>query len=250
MPKQQPASPWHVTVLTLFPEMFPGVLGHALTGKALGAQWQLHTCNIRDFATNKHQNVDDRPFGGGAGMVLRPDVVGPAIEAQEGVARWIYLSPRGRVLNQALVDELAGCPHVGLLCGRYEGVDARVIDHYRMEEVSLGDFILSGGESAAQALIEACVRTLPGVLGNPLTLEEESFSSRFGPEEAENPAPLLEYPVYTRPALWQGRSVPDPLRSGDHEAIKTWRMQQAEAITQARRPDLWEQYVQKQHNKT
>jgi tRNA (guanine37-N1)-methyltransferase len=228
---------WQATILTLFPEAFPGVLGASLPGKALkDGLWRLETLDIRSFARDKHGSVDDTPYGGGAGMVMRPDILDDAIrgaEANFGAAsRKIYLSPRGRVLDQALVKELAAETSLLLLCGRYEGVDQRVIDAQGLEEVSLGDFVLAGGEVAAMALIEACVRLLPGVLGNAATVEEESFE-----------AGLLEYPHYTRPSLWNGATVPEVLISGHHEKVRVWRQEQAEKITQTRRPDLYERYV-------
>ena len=227
---------WQATILTLFPEAFPGILGTSLPGKALkDGVWSLEALDIRSFAHDKHASVDDTPYGGGAGMVMRPDVLDAAIKGAEekfgDASRKIYLSPRGRRLDQALVKELAAEPSILLLCGRYEGVDQRVIDAQRLEEVSLGDFVLAGGEVAAMALIEACVRLLPGVLGNAATVAEESFE-----------AGLLEYPHYTKPAVWNGRGVPEILTSGHHEKIKEWRRQQAEQITQIRRPDLWKQY--------
>jgi tRNA (guanine37-N1)-methyltransferase len=226
---------WTVRALTLFPEMFPGPLGHSIAGKALAAGvWALETVDIRGFAGDKHRSVDDTPFGGGPGMVMRPDVVDAAIAAAlaDGRGPVVYLSPRGRLLTQAVVRELAERPALTLLCGRYEGVDERVLRARRVDEVSLGDFVLSGGEPAAMALIDAGVRLLPGVLGAPATLEEESFERG-----------LLEYPHYTRPAEWQGASVPEVLLSGHHERIRAWRLAQAEATTQARRPDLWTRYV-------
>lgn len=228
---------WRVTVLTLFPEAFPGLLGVSLPGKALkDGLWSLDAVDIRSFAQDKHATVDDTPYGGGAGMVMRADVIDAAIAgagARFGKpARKIYLSPRGRVLDQSLVKELAAEPSVLLLCGRYEGVDQRVIDAQGLEEVSLGDFVLAGGEAAAMALIEACVRLLPGVLGNEATLGEESFE-----------AGLLEYPHYTRPATWNGQGVPEVLLSGHHEKINEWRREQAEKITQRRRPDLYQRYI-------
>lgn len=227
---------WQAQVLTLFPDMFPGVLGASLAGKALkDGLWRLETLDIRDFAGNKHASVDDTPYGGGAGMVMRPDVVDAAIRGAEAkfgkAARKIYLSPRGRVLKQGLVKELAASPSLLLLCGRYEGVDQRVIEAQGLEEISLGDFILGGGEVAAMALIEACVRLLPGVMGNAATVDEESFE-----------AGLLEYPHYTRPAAWQGMNVPEVLVSGHHEKVRAWRQAQAEEVTRERRPDLYEQY--------
>jgi tRNA (guanine37-N1)-methyltransferase len=233
------AKPWTARILTLFPEMFPGPLGHSLAGKALAARlWALETVDIRVFARDKHRSVDDTPFGGGPGMVMRPDVVDAAIGSvvDAGGAgpggRVLYLSPRGRLLDQALVRELAGGAGVNLLCGRYEGLDERVIEARGLEEVSLGDFVLSGGEPAAIALIDGCVRLLPGVLGAEATLEEESFERG-----------LLEYPHYTRPAVWQGRTVPEVLLSGHHERIRAWRLERAEEITRARRPDLWSRYA-------
>ena len=228
---------WQVTILTLFPELFPGVLGASLPGKALkDGLWRLETLDIRSFARDKHASVDDTPYGGGAGMVMRPDVLNDAIagaEAKFGTAsRKIYLSPRGRVLDQKLVGELAAEKSLLLVCGRYEGVDQRVIDAQGLEEVSLGDFVLAGGEIAAMALVEACVRLLPGVLGNAATVEEESFNEG-----------LLEYPHYTRPAIWKGAEVPEVLISGHHEKVRVWRQEQAEKITQSRRPDLYERYI-------
>jgi tRNA (guanine37-N1)-methyltransferase len=198
----------------------------------------LETVDIRGFARDKHRSVDDTPFGGGPGMVMRPDVVDAAVGSivdaggAEPGGRVLYLSPRGRLIDQALVRELASGAGVNLLCGRYEGLDERVIEARGLEEVSLGDFVLSGGEPAAIALIDACVRLLPGVLGAEATLEEESFERG-----------LLEYPHYTRPAVWQGRSVPEVLISGHHERIRAWRLERAEEITRARRPDLWSRYA-------
>ncbi len=228
---------WRAAVLTLFPEMFPGPLARSLAGKALEAGlWDLETVDIRAFARDKHRTVDDAPFGGGSGMVMRADVVDAALAAASGAGGAdrpaIYLSPRGRLLDQAVVRELASGPGVLLLCGRYEGVDERVLERRRIDEVSLGDFVLSGGEPAAIALIDAAVRLLPGVVGAPAALEEESFEQG-----------LLEYPHYTRPAEWQGLRVPEALLSGHHERIRDWRRQAAEAVTRARRPDLWARYV-------
>ena len=234
-----PDRAWTVRVLTLFPEMFPGPLGLSLAGQALAAKiWALETVDIRSFARDKHRSVDDTPFGGGPGMVMRPDVIDAAIATALAEERGpvVYLSPRGRLLTQAVVRELADRPALTLLCGRYEGVDERVLEARAVEEISLGDFVLSGGEPAAIALIDAVVRLLPGVLGAPATLEEESFERG-----------LLEYPHYTRPADWQGRGVPEVLLSGHHERIKAWRLAQAEAITRARRPDLWARYLAR-HN--
>ncbi len=224
---------WTARILTLFPEMFPGPLGLSLAGKALEQKlWSLQTVDIRDFAADRHGTVDDSPFGGGPGMVMRPDVVDRALASVEDQAGpVIYLTPRGRPLDQRTVQEFARQPGLTILCGRYEGVDERVIEARAMVEVSLGDFVLSGGEPAAVALIDACVRLLPGVMGDAVSLAEESFESG-----------LLEYPHYTRPADWQGRCVPEVLVSGHHEKIRAWRRAQAERITQERRPDLWSRH--------
>jgi tRNA (guanine37-N1)-methyltransferase len=224
---------WLATVLTIFPEMFPGPLGVSLAGKAAAEGiWRLETVDIRGFARDKHRSVDDGPFGGGPGMVMRPDVVDAAIEGAGGDGPLVYLSPRGRLLDQRRVRELAAGPGVRLICGRFEGVDERVLEARAVEEISLGDFVLSGGEPAALALIDACVRLLPGVVGAAETLAEESFE-----------AGLLEYPHYTRPSLWRGRAVPEILLSGNHAKIKAWRRAEAEAATRMRRPDLWERYA-------
>ncbi|MCH8091882.1 MAG: tRNA (guanosine(37)-N1)-methyltransferase TrmD [Proteobacteria bacterium] len=225
---------WTARVLTLFPEMFPGPLDHSIAGRALeDGVWALETVDLRDFASDKHRTVDDAPFGGGPSMVLRPDVVDAALQAAAGThGPVIYLSPKGRLLDQERVREIAQASAVTLLCGRYEGVDERVIEARGLEEVSLGDFVLSGGEPAAIALIDACVRLLPGVLGNALSLVEESFERG-----------LLEYPHYTRPQDWRGRKVPETLLSGHHEKIRAWRLAEAEKITRERRPDLWARYT-------
>ena len=225
---------WRVTVLTLFPEMFPGPLGLSLAGKALqDGTWTLETLDIRDFATDRHRSVDDTPAGGGAGMVMRADIAAAAIDAGRANAApgtpAIYLSPRGTPLTQARAAELAKGPGVLLLCGRFEGIDQRVLEARDIEEISIGDYVLSGGELAAQVLIDACVRLLPGVAGNEVSLDDESFTSG-----------LLEYPHYTKPRDWEGRAIPEILLSGDHERIAKWRREQAEALTKARRPDLWE----------
>lgn len=228
---------WSATVLTLFPEMFPGTLGGSLAGKALAAEtWSMDTVDVRSFATDKHRSVDDTPFGGGAGMVMRPDVVDAAIEAglanaPEG-APLIYLSPRGLPLTQERVRELAAGPGLVALCGRYEGIDQRVLDARNVEEISVGDYVLSGGELAAMVMIDACVRLLPGVMGAEASGVEESFEGD-----------LLEYPHYTRPDPWQGTNVPEVLKSGHHANIAAWRRDEAEKMTKARRPDLWERYV-------
>lgn len=233
---------WKAKIMTLFPTAFPGVLGESLTGKALQeGLWQMETVDLRQFGVGKHRNVDDTPAGGGAGMVLRPDVLGHAIEhTMAGTAgKWplIYLSPRGRRMDQALMQDLAQCDGVTLLCGRFEGVDERVLEHYGIMEVSLGDFVMTGGEIAAQALIDATVRLIPGVLGNQASTEEESFSSG-----------LLEHPQYTRPAEWKGRKIPDVLMSGHHGKIEKWRQDMSAEITKARRPDLWAAHEAKQQD--
>ncbi len=239
---------WRSVVLTIFPEMFPGPLGLSLAGKALEAgRWGLDVLDIRDFARDKHRSVDDAPFGGGAGMVMRPDVVDAALAAAEDLWRRdgregaekapvIYLSPRGRLLTQDLVRDLAAGPGATLLCGRYEGVDERVLEARDVLEVSVGDYILSGGEPAALVLMDAVVRLLPGVMGNEASPGEESFG-------AEGFEGLLEYPLYTRPAEWQGRPVPEVLTSGHHEKVRQWRRGRAEEITRTRRPDLWARYT-------
>lgn len=219
---------WHATVLTLFPPMFPGALGQSLAGRALLAGlWRLDVQDIRDAATGRHRTVDDTPFGGGAGMVMRPDVLDAAI-GPDDARPLLYLTPRGRPLVQDRARDLSAGPGVRLLCGRYEGVDQRVLDARGAEEVSIGDYVLSGGELPALVLLDACIRLLPGVMGAEASAEEESFS-----------AGLLEYPQYTRPAEWRGRSVPEVLLSGHHAAIAAWRRAQAEQVTRTRRPDLW-----------
>jgi tRNA (guanine37-N1)-methyltransferase len=223
---------WRATVLTIFPEMFPGPLGMSLAGKALAeAKWALTIIDIRDFATDKHRSVDDTPAGGGAGMVMRADIAAAAIDAARadmpsGVPT-IYLSPRGRTLTQTRVRELAQEPGTILLCGRFEGLDQRVLDARNVDEISIGDYVLSGGELAAMVLIDAVVRLLPGVIGDTASLAEESFE-----------AGLLEYPHYTRPREWEGRAIPDVLLSGDHKRIAEWRRDEAERLTAERRPDL------------
>ena len=224
---------WRASVVTLFPEMFPGPLGLSLAGRALErGVWSLEAENIRAHATDRHRTVDDTPFGGGAGMVMRPDVLDAALGAVADDRPMLYLTPRGRPLTQATVRRLVTGPGVVLLCGRYEGIDQRVIESRRLEEVSVGDYVLSGGEPAALVLLDACVRLLPGVMGAAESADEESFS-----------AGLLEYPHYTRPAEWQGRRVPDVLLSGHHAEVAAWRRRAAEQITRERRPDLWAAYL-------
>ncbi len=230
-PEPPRTAPWRATVLTLFPELFPGPLAASLAGEALRqGLWALDTVDIRAFGLGRHRAVDDTPAGGGAGMVMRADVVAAAIDSasagRAGVPR-IYLSPRGVPLTQALVRELAAGPGVLLLAGRFEGLDERVIEARSLREVSIGDYVLSGGELAAMVLIDAAVRLLPGVLGKAASLAEESFE-----------AGLLEYPHYTRPREWEGRTIPDVLLSGDHARIARWRRQEAQRLTAERRPDL------------
>jgi tRNA (guanine37-N1)-methyltransferase len=223
-------APFRATCLTLFPEAFPGLLGVSIVGNALQkGLWQLETVDIRTFGIGKHRNVDDSPAGGGAGMVMRADVAAAAIDSVEQAGRpRIFLSPRGKALTQARVRELAAGPGVILLCGRFEGLDERVIEGRGLEEVSLGDFVLAGGEVAAQVLLEACIRLLPGVAGNADSLTEESFETG-----------LLEHPQYTRPQTWEGRDIPAILTSGDHAKVAEWRAKQALELTKARRPDLY-----------
>lgn len=225
-----------VTILTLFPEIFPGPLGHSLMGRALeDKKWEIEVINIRDFGQTKHQNVDDEPYGGGAGMVMRADVLGSALDEaikRSGSNKIYYMSPRGKVFNQGLAEEIAKEKNIIILCGRFEGIDERVIDEYNACEISMGDYILSGGEIASMAMLEATLRLIPGILGNPDTLDEESFSTE------EN---LLEYPLYTRPASWKGRDVPEILLSGDHAKIEAWRRAESKKITSERRPDLLKQ---------
>ena len=244
----------HINILTLFPDMFPGTLGQSLSGKALErGDWSYNAINIRDFAEGVHKSVDDTPYGGGAGMVMRADVIEKALlsihqksslrkqrshessakldkipdQIRDDFGKLIYLSPRGKPLTQEKVQELAATSEITLLCGRYEGVDQRILDAYGFEEVSIGDYVLSGGEPAALILMDACIRLLPGVMGNDETPLEESFSNG-----------LLEYPHYTRPAEWNGMAVPEILTSGDHKKIEQWRKEQSLKITKARRPDL------------
>jgi len=221
---------FRATCLTLFPEAFPGLLGVSIVGTALRqGVWSLDTVDIREHGVGKHRNVDDTPSGGGAGMVMRADVAAAALDSVEQAGRpRIYLSPRGKPLTQARVRELAAGPGVILLCGRFEGLDERVIEARELEEISIGDFVLAGGEAAAQTLLEACVRLLPGVAGNADSLTEESFETG-----------LLEHPHYTRPQIWEDREIPAVLTSGDHAKIRAWRRNQAEELTKARRPDLY-----------
>ena len=220
---------WRASVLTLFPEMFPGPLGQSLAGQALaGRKWALEVTDIRDFGAGKHRKVDDSPFGGGAGMVMRPDVVDAAVASVADGRPVIYMTPRGRRFTQSQAQRFAAMDGIILLCGRYEGIDERVIEARCMEEFSIGDYVLSGGELAALVLLDSVVRLLPGVMGAAESAIEESFSSG-----------LLEYPHYTRPAEWAGKTVPDVLLSGNHAAVAAWRQAESEQITLRRRPDLW-----------
>ena len=229
-----PPSPWRATALTLFPDAFPGVLGTSIIGGAeKSGIWQLETVDIREFSTNRHRSVDSPPSGGGPGMVLKPDVAAAAIDsvsdASNGNRPLIYMTPRGKPLTQKRVRALASGSGLIVFCGRFEGLDQRVIEARNMEEISIGDFVLAGGEVAAQVMIEACVRLLPGVLGAADSASDESFEDG-----------LLEYPLYTKPREFEGRSIPDVLLSGDHKKIADWRRKQSEETTQARRPDLWD----------
>lgn len=224
---------WRAEILTLFPAMFPGALGESLAGRALeNGIWSLHVSDLRDFGLGRHRAVDDTPFGGGAGMVMRPDVVDNAIASVADERPLIFLTPRGLPLTQAKVQELADGPGAILVCGRFEGIDQRVIDARQPQEISIGDYVLSGGELPALVLLDAVIRLLPGVMGHADSGVEESFS-----------LPLLEYPHYTRPAQWAGRAVPEILTQGNHAAIAAWRRAQSVALTQARRPDLYAHYI-------
>ena len=220
-------------IFTLYPEFFPGPLGKGLYGKALAANiWELETVNIRNYATDKHKTVDDTTYGGGSGMLIKPDVLANSLDKNlNSKERIIYLSPKGKLFNQKLAKELSKERSINLICGHFEGVDQRVIESRNIEEVSIGDFVLSGGESAAFVMLDSIIRLLPGVLGNETSAEEESFENG-----------LLEYPQYTKPQIWEEKTVPDVLLSGDHAKIKDWRLSQSEAITRDRRPDLWKKY--------
>lgn len=223
---------WRATVLTIFPELFPGPLGASLAGKAsANGLWSLATVNIRDFATDRHRAVDDTPAGGGPGMIMKADVLGRAIDAVADDRPRLLMSPRGQLLTQARVRQLAQGPGIVAVCGRFEGVDERVIPGRDLIEVSIGDYVLAGGELAAMALMEACVRLIPGVMGKESSGTEESFSAN-----------LLEYPQFTRPQVWEGRTIPEVLTSGDHRKVDLWRRAEAERLTRERRPDLWATY--------
>ena len=222
-----------VKVFTIFPELFPGFLGHSLTGRALSeGLWSVETVNIRDYAFDKYGSVDDTPCGGGAGMVMRADVLGAALKAQYQGGRLLNMSPRGKPLTQALVKELSQEPQLTIICSRFEGIDERVLEAYNAEDISIGDYILTGGEQAAQIMLDAVIRLLPGVLGNKESLASESFENF-----------LLEYPQYTRPVEWEGRKVPDVLMSGHHLNIAKWRLERSEEATQKNRPDLCKKYL-------
>ena len=220
-------------IFTLYPEFFPGPLGKGLYGKALSEKiWKLDTVNIRDYATDKHKTVDDTTYGGGSGMLIKPDVLANSLDSNiNSNEKIIYLSPKGKLFNQKLAKKLSKERTINLICGHFEGVDQRVIESRNIEEISIGDFILSGGESAAFVILDSIIRLLPGVLGNEISVEEESFENG-----------LLEYPQYTKPQIWEKKTVPDVLLSGDHAKIKDWRLSQSEAITRDRRPDLWQKY--------
>lgn len=232
---------WTAKVITLFPEVFPGVLGSSLVGKALGKSWNLETVDLREFGAGVHKSVDDTPVGGGPGMVIKPDILASALQStQETIDEkpdsWpvVFLSPRGKLFDQSTAKKWSTCKGITLICGRYEGVDERFFQATETEEISMGDFVLSGGEIAAQALIEATVRLIPNVLGNFESTENESFIRG-----------LLEYPHYTRPRVWNGLSVPEILLTGHHENIAQWRKSKAEELTELRRPDLWQKYCEK-----
>ena len=227
-----------VKILTIFPELFPGFLGTSLTGKALDeGKWSFEAINIRDYAFDKHGSVDDTPSGGGAGMIMRADVLGAALQANYQTGRLINMSPRGTPLTQAKVRELAKEEELTIICSRFEGIDERVLEAYGAEDISMGDYILTGGEQAAMIMLDAIIRLLPGVLGNEESNSEESFEDG-----------LLEYPQYTRPTEWQGHLIPDILLSGHHQKIADWRHLQSEEITKQRRPDLWKKYLASKNN--
>ena len=228
---------WKARVFTLYPEIFPGPLDKGLYGKALEKKlWNLEVVNIRDSANDKHRTVDDTPFGGGSGMLLKPDVLGKSLDNNTKTGEKIfYLSPKGKKFSQKIAKEISKEKIINLICGHFEGVDERILDTRNIEEISIGDYILSGGESASFVLIDAVVRLLPGVLGNDISKNEESFEDG-----------LLEYPQYTKPQIWEKKSVPDVLLSGDHAKIKDWRLSQSKDITRRRRPDLWKKYLSKE----
>jgi tRNA (guanine37-N1)-methyltransferase len=227
-------------IFTLYPDFFPGPLGKGLYGKALAEKiWKLETVNIRDYTNDKHKTVDDTTYGGGSGMLIKPDVLANSLDKNlKSKEKIIYLSPKGKLFNQELAKGLSKEKTVNLICGHFEGIDQRVIESRNIEEVSIGDFVLSGGESAAFVMLDAIIRLLPGVLGNEKSVEEESFENG-----------LLEYPQYTKPQIWEEKTVPDVLLSGDHAKIKDWRLSQSEDITRRQRPDLWKKYLNKKNEK-
>ncbi len=223
----------NVKILTLFPDVFPGVLASSISGKALKAgTLSIEAINIRDYATDKHKTVDDTPFGGGAGMVMKPDVIASAIRSNHKTGKLIYLTPRGKTFNQAMAYELANENNLTILCGHYEGIDERILDTFDIEEISVGDFILSGGEVASLLMLDAIIRLIPGVIGKEESHLEDSYSSG-----------LLEYPQYTKPSVWEDKQIPEILLSGHHENIKKWRHEKALEITKQRRPDLYEKFL-------
>lgn len=227
-----------INILTLYPEMFPGMLGYSLAGKALAEKrCELNVVNIRDFATDNYKSVDDTPFGGGAGMVMKPVVLDRALKAVYKAGPLYYLSPRGDVFNQSVAHQFSECEELTFLCGRFEGIDERIIEKWGIKEISIGDFVLSGGEPALLTMLDAVIRLLPNVMGNKESSLEESFENG-----------LLEYPQYTKPQNWEGREVPDVLLSGHHAKIKAWRLEKSEEITKARRPDLWTRYLAQKKN--
>ena len=224
---------WKAQIFTLYPEIFPGPLNKGLYGKALSKKiWDLKVVNIRDSAEDKHKTVDDTPFGGGSGMLLKPDVLAKSIDQNINIGeRIFYLSPKGKKFDQKIAKDLAKEKYINLICGHFEGIDERILSTRNIEEISIGDFILSGGETAAFVIIDSILRLLPGVIGNEMSKKDESFENG-----------LLEYPQYTKPLIWEKKSVPEVLLSGDHAKIKDWRLSQSEAITRVRRPDLWQKY--------
>ena len=225
-------------IFTLYPEFFPGLFKDGLYGKALEKKiWKFKIVNIREYANDKHKTVDDTPYGGGSGMLLKPDVIASALDQNTSINEKIfYLSPRGKVFNQNLAKDLSKQKKVNIICGHFEGIDQRVLDHRKIEEISIGDFILSGGETASYVFLDAILRLIPGVIGNENSKNEESFENG-----------LLEYPQYTKPQIWEKISVPNVLLTGDHAKIKDWRLSQSEAITRVRRPDLWQKYNNKKN---
>ena len=230
---------WKAQIFTLYPEIFPGPLNKGLYGKALSKKiWDLKIVNIRDSAEDKHKTVDDTPFGGGSGMLLKPDVLAKSVDQNTNIGEKIfYLSPKGKKFEQKIAKDLSKEKYINLICGHFEGIDERILTTRNIEEISIGDFILSGGETAAFVIIDSILRLLPGVIGNEMSKKDESFENG-----------LLEYPQYTKPLIWEKKSVPEVLLSGDHAKIKDWRLSQSEAITRRQRPDLWKKYTNKKKN--